>query len=355
MIPVMGIIVTQAQNFFQWTVLSHAAEKSFMKNAADRYIAKKKLQKLYANYRSYADTCVEIAESRVSTFSLDKEYKINLFGYALQFTPGRLEDLMYYVMNNNALLAMFFADNSANVVKVWRRGLIWYASNSVIFIVYSLSYELQYLPQTKKFSFLYSAGLNLLFLPLRAIFDTVVSVLLGFYLPIPVDDPLASSSKSLLSWCSKFCQALCLFTHIAKDLIALATVTIFSSALYYGASMILFHTDTHAPKSAEAIGGILFNYFFSMVANVMISLIIYEVFVLPRYFQTYKFWDPTEYFTSEEEAVELPDIVDAKQNIAKDVTSGDSDTSQAIMTENPIYVSDLAPVSASIDAVDKIV
>eukprot|EP01031_Cornospumella_fuschlensis_P024640 gene24640-29773_t len=381
-IPVVGIIVTQAQNIFQWTVLSHAAEKSFMKNAADRYIAKKKLQKLYANYRSYADVRVfypfgirlawrlpnpvfrHFLLTKNPIFGFTNRYygigdvwftngRINVFGYVLQFTPGRLEDMLYYVMNNNALLAMFFADNSANVAKAWRRGLIWYASNSVVFVVYCLSYELQYLPQTKKFSFLYSAGLNLLFLPLRTIFDTVVSVLLGFYLPIPVDDPLASSKKSLLSWCSKFCKALCLFTHITKDLIAVATVTVFSTTLYYVASRILFNTDTNAPKSAGAIGGILFNYFFSMLANVMIFLIIYEVFVLPRYFKKYKVWDPTEYFTSDDEALEMPDIIDTKQDIVKDVAS--SEKSQAITAENPLHGSDQAPVSVSTDTVDKIV
>lgn len=286
-----------------------------------------------------------------------KDGRIQLLGYTLQFTPGRLEDCIYYAVNNNAFLAMFFADNSANVMKAWRRGIIWFSSNSVVFLAYCVSYELNFLPETKKYSFLVATALNLAFLPLRTIFDWIVSVLLGFYLPIPIDDPLAASesrgslAQQVKSWCSMFCHGLMICGHITKDVISIIVVAGISCGLYYGASLILFQIRSGTPRDARTVGKILFNYFFSMFVNVVVSMLIYEIFILPRYFKHSKFWDATEYFAPDEDKIEMSEVDVLEGGRA---VSDASAKSLTVLTENPLLVSKQVSVSKSIDKSDKL-
>eukprot|EP01031_Cornospumella_fuschlensis_P031577 gene31577-38165_t len=321
-VPFLGIVVTNILHWLDWCSLAKAAEANFLAKAADNYLAKNNLEKVYSNYKAYADVRVFypcgfrlawrlpnpvfrhfIRTKNRNLCSVNNRYygigdiwfpngRVVVFGFHLfTFTrAGRLEDFLYYVANNNPFLAMFFADNLANVKKAWRNALIWYSTNSLAFLGFSYVVLLKDINETASSHFLASMLVSIVLTPIRSIFNTLVRFLLGYYLPIPVDDPDSPASN----YC---CRGLLFCTHLTKDVLFSAVIFCISFLIYLFAAIFVIFGDKFEDGSPASI--IIWDYFWTMWLNMAWFLPSYELFFLPAVFGEDTVWNRSEYFDSD--------------------------------------------------------
>lgn len=324
LIPVFTIFFSRCLQFLKLTNLSEIAEQNFLKNPITNYIRINNLEKKFSNPENYATTDAiypfgfrigwrkphpvfrHFLLSKIKTCSVSNRYygigdawfkdgRVNLlYGMCTwQFTPGRLEDVLYFMANNNAFLCLFLADNSSHMTKPWRMGLKWFAINSLLFLVYTLTYEVKLSDEQRsensKLVTLLSVYINFLTMPVRIIFDILVSLLLKSYHFIPIDDNTRPKSTAF-----QCCSAIFNCAHALKDFVACIFVVLLSYFFYIIAGLYL--CSSQELHGADPTGWIIFNYLFGAMANSVLTMFVFEVFIAPKLPSSWKIWDKNEYF-----------------------------------------------------------